>query len=67
MRGIRRKWADRKELRKLVIQGADVYVKWLDGLPDSHVTDEQMAGIAREALPVLSKMNDFAAQHGWRC
>ncbi len=55
----------KQALKEIILQGAAVYNLWFNALPDMK-SDEQMAGIAREALPVLSKMNDFIHQHGWK-
>jgi hypothetical protein len=48
-----------------MLRGGKIYDEWFNALPDMK-SDEQMAGIARKALPLLCEMNDFAHQYGWK-
>ncbi len=60
-----RRRISKREMQDLMLRGSRVYEEWFDALPDMK-SDEQMAGIARQALPILSTMNDYAHQCGWK-
>lgn len=59
------KWRKNREMKRLVIAGADVWTKWFYSERHLPGTDKELADVAREVLPLLGRMADVAVRRGW--